>query len=181
MKNEFAAVTLALGLAALPAFAQSSASYKLEEHVINAGGHPFDGGFMASANYRVRLDSIGEALVGSGFTSASYRLDASFGSAYLPPGEVLQVWFSDHVTLQWTPEKSAGAYNLYRDLMSNLVGGGYGDCHDSGFADPTAEDTDAPPAGDGWFYLVTVENRLGEEGTKGADSNGTDRLGTVCP
>jgi hypothetical protein len=34
---------------------------------------------------------------------------------------------------------------------------------------------------DGFFYLVTVENRLSEEGTKGFDSGGGERTGSACP
>ena len=172
---------LILAAAALPALAQTSTSYKLEEHVLNAGGHPSDGAYMSSASFRIKLDSIGEAVVGSGMSSASYGMDASFGAAYPPPGEVPWMWFSDHDTMHWDAEKSAGVYNLYRDLMSNVSGGGYGDCHSAGVSDTTAIDAGTPPGSDGWFYLVTVENRLREEGTKGGDSTGTERLGTVCP
>jgi len=181
MKKKNLTLILVLGVAALPALAQSSASYKLEEHVVNAGGHPANGTYMSSASFRIKLDSIGEAVVGSEMSSPSYRMAASFGSAYPPPGEVPSMWFSDHETMHWDAEPSAGTYNLYRDLMSNVSGGGYGDCHDSGMTGTAASDPVTPPAGDGWFYLVTVENRLDEEGTKGTDSIGTERLGAACP
>jgi len=48
---------------------------------------------------------------------------------------------------------------------------------------PANSTTDGGPVsvGDGFFYLVTVVNRLGEEGGKGFRSDGTERLGTVCP
>jgi len=179
----FALFTLVLlsTFALVPALAQSSASYKLEEHVVNAGGHPANGTTMASANFRVTLDSIGEALVGAEMGSASYGMGSGFGIAYLPPGETGGMWFSDHDTMHWDAEPSAGAYNVYRDLMSSLAALGYGDCFAPGVSGTTGTDAGTPPASDGWFYLVTAENRLGEEGTKGWDSTPTQRQGTVCP
>ena len=38
-----------------------------------------------------------------------------------------------------------------------------------------------PTTNDTFYYLVTVENKLAEEGTKGFQSNMTERLGAVCP
>ena len=89
--------------------------------------------------------------------------------------------FEDKDTLAWEPEKSVGDYNLYRDRVSDLAGLGYGTCEQWDLADETATDTDPVPAGDGFFYLVTAENRLDEEGTKGTDGAGTRRKGNVCP
>ena len=68
--------------------AQSSASYNLEEHVFNSGGHPLGGTTLASASFKISLDSLGEAISATDLTSASYRLDACFSAAYPPPGEV---------------------------------------------------------------------------------------------
>jgi len=167
--------------ALVPALAQSSASYKLEEHVVNAGGHPANGTIMSSANFRVTLDSIGESVVGVGMSSASFGMDSGFDTAFRPPGETHWMWFSDRDTMHWTAEPSAGAYNVYRALMSSLAALGYGDCFAPGVSGNTGSDTGTPPASDGWFYLVTAENRLGEEGTKGWDSGTTERQGTVCP
>lgn len=169
------------GFAATAAVAQSSASYKLEEQVLNAGGHPINGNTMNSSHFRMTLDSIGEAVVGVGIGSASYAVDSGFDSAYPPPGEIAGMWFSDHDTMHWQAEPSAGSYNLYRDLMSNLSGLGYGQCFDSTVSGTSGTDTGTPPVSDGWFYLVTADNRLGEEGTKGQDSAATERQGTVCP
>jgi hypothetical protein len=175
------ATMILVALAVFPVFAQSSASYRLEEHVVNAGGHPLNGTVMASASYRVTLDSIGDALAGPEMNSASYGMGVGFGSAYPPPGETHGLLFSDHDTLIWDAERSAGTYNLYRALMSDLFGAGYGECFAPGLPATTGTDTGTPPASDGWFYLVTAENRLGEEGTKGWDSSATEREGNVCP
>jgi hypothetical protein len=46
---------------------------------------------------------------------------------------------------------------------------------------PTATDPASPPPDSIYFYLVTAENRLGEEGTKGYSSSGVERHGSDCP
>jgi len=48
-------------------------------------------------------------------------------------------------------------------------------------AGENATDASIPAAATGYFYLVTAENRLAEEGTKGSNSTGGERLGNVCP
>lgn len=169
-------------LAVAPVLAQSSAGFKLEEHVLNAGGHPADGTVLMSAGFRIRLDSIGEEIVRSGLSSASFRIDAGFAGSYPAPGEVLGLRFDDRVTLVWNSERSVGIYNLYRDLLSSLSGLGYGDCQQQDLDTATATDPDTPPLADGFFYLVTAENRLREEGTKGLDSNDGERSNPApCP
>lgn len=168
-------------LAALPAAAQQSPSFKLTDAVFNAGGHPSNGTVLTSANFKLSLDSIGEGIAGTGLGSTSFAMDASFGACYPPAGEVVDLRFADPTTLVWSPEKSTGAYNLYRDLLSDLAGGGYGSCLQQDLPDETTTDTDPVPLDDGFFYLATAVNRLGEEGTKGSDSGGTPRAGGVCP
>jgi hypothetical protein len=109
-------------------------------------------------------------------------MGGSFAACYPPPGEVPDLRFSDDETLEWQPEKSVGHYNLYRDLVSNLSGLGYGECDQYDLPDESTTDTDPVSVGDGFFYLVTVENRLGEEGTKGRDSDGSERPNpNFCP
>jgi hypothetical protein len=173
---------LVMLVAAWPVMAQSSASFKLEEHAFNTGGHPLDGAVFTSTSFKVSLDAIGDAALGSTMSSASFRMDGGFVGTYPPPGEVPGLRFTGHDTLAWNPERSVGIYNLYRDLMSSLSGLGYGNCEQQDLASETATDTDVPPLEDGYFYLVTAENRLGEEGTKGFDGNGTERANTApCP
>jgi hypothetical protein len=166
----------------LPAMAQSSASYEISDSAFNAGGHPDDGTVMTSASYQVSLDAIGDAVLGSGMSSASYGMSAGMVGTYPPPGEVPGLWFTDAVTLAWSPEPSVGVYNLYRDLVSALSGLGYGSCEQQDIAGATTTDSSTPPVGDGYFYLVTAENMLGEEGTKGQDSAAGERGNTTpCP
>lgn len=170
-----------LAAVATSAAAQESASFDLREHALNAGGHPADGIVLASLGFRMSLGSIGDAVVRRGLASASFRADAGFVSAYPPPGEVLGLAFDTKTTLRWNSEPSAGTYNLYRDLLGNLSGLGYGLCAQPDLAGPTATDADPVAPGAGFFYLATVENRLDEEGTKGFRRDGTERGGTVCP
>jgi hypothetical protein len=175
-------IPVLIALAVSPAFAQTSASYRLTEHAFNAGGHPAAGETPASASYRMSLHAIGDNALGEPLASASFHADGGFVVAYPPPGEVTELRFTDKQTMLWNPERSVGVYNLYRDLMSNLSSLGYGTCRLQDLAGETAFDTDEPNAGDGYFYLVTAENRLYEEGSKGFDSDGTVRANDApCP
>jgi len=175
------ALLLTAFLVALPVAGQQSASYKLEEHVFNAGGDPHMGTFAASASYRIKLDSLGEGVIGSAPSSPSFGIDGGFTGAYPPPGEVLDLFFDSKALLSWRPEKSVGVYGLYRDLVSTLPGA-YGSCVESSIAQAFTTDASTPAASACFFYLVTAKNRLGEEGTKGYRSSGTERPNPVpCP
>jgi hypothetical protein len=177
-------VGLAAGaLLATTAQGQSSASYALEEHVLNSGGRPAGGTTASSPGYRISLESIGEPLAGTGLTSASYSVSSGFTTAYWPPGEVAELRFVSSETLVWQPDRSAGVYNLYRGGIETLPGEEYGACHEAAIAEATTDDPDVPsPPGEGFFYLVTAENRLAEEGTKGWSSSGSERPNpSPCP
>ena len=179
MKRRIAVAALlpvALALALPPLQAQQSASYRLAEFVLNEGGHPSQGAALTSTSYHVNLDAVSDGLaMGQTLTSASFRSEAGFVGRYPPPGEVANLLCSDRTTLVWHPERSAGTYNVYRDWMSALSGLGFGACFARALSGATANEPGDPPAGSSWFYLVTAENRLGEEGSKGARSNGTAR------
>jgi hypothetical protein len=84
-------------------------------------------------------------------------------------------------TLVWNPENSAGTYNVYRAAMSTLPSLAFGSCDQQGIVATSAAAGANPPAGTGFFYLVTVENSLGEEGTKGFQGGGAQRAGSACP
>jgi hypothetical protein len=166
----------------LPVLAQESASYKVKESVLNAGGHPKDGAILTSASYRIRFDSAGEGVVAAGVVSVSFHMDGSFMGAYPPAGEVHGLLFSNKTTMAWVAEKSTGTYNIYRDLMNILSGGGFGTCFAQGLTQPAGSEPNTPPMNNGWFYLVTAENRLREEGTKGDRSSGGQRGNPApCP
>lgn len=179
------AVTTALAAAlvagAVPALAQQSSSYKLQESVLNAAGQPEQGVFLASSGYRVTLDSVGDTVQGVVISTASYILGGGFVGPYVPPGEVQGLAFSSATDLEWLPEASAGTYNLYRGGIATLPGG-FGQCFAPGLGTTSAADMEIPLEGLGFFYLVTAENLLAEEGTKGRSSNGTERPNPIpCP
>ena len=161
--------------------AQTSASFKLTEQAVNAGGHPLDASRPASASFRVSLGAIGDASVRNVLSSASYRGDGGFIGRYAPPGEVQGVRFLDKTNLTWSHESSASSYNLYRNSLASLPGN-FGSCYQAALVGPAFSENDAPAQGSGWHYLVTAENRLREEGTKGHTSTGTARGNlTSCP
>jgi hypothetical protein len=162
--------------------AQTSANYKLEQHALNSGGRPSGGSIVTSANYRVTLDSIGDGISARGLTGASYSMDLGLVNVHRPPAEVQGLRFDDKLTLRWDADPSAGSYNLYRAPLGTLgPGGSYGACQQQNIALTTTTDSDPPPAPGGFFYLVTVENRITEEGTRGYTSSSVERGGPVCP
>lgn len=163
------------------AAAQTSASFKVTESVINAGGHPLDANRPASASFRISHGAIGDAAGRGTLSSASYRGDGGFVARYAPPGEVYGVQFLDKINLTWSHEPSVGTYNLYRNTLASLPGN-FGGCYQSALAGSQFGETDAPPEGSGWHYLITAENRLREEGTKGHTSSGAERSNpSACP
>jgi len=174
-----AAASLALPATAL---AQTSASYKLQEYHFTNGGDPANGSFASSASYRIKLDAIGDAIVTTGLSSASQHMDGGFVGDYPPPGEVKGDLFTNKTTLTWSPEKSVGTYDVYRASLSTLPGLAYGACLQNGITTETATDAVTPSVGQGYFYLITARNRLGEIGTKGYASSGTERANAApCP
>ena len=171
-----------LGLLAFaPAAAQTSAHYRLAEASIDQGGDPGNGGRPAAPHFHLSLDAIGEDLVRAGLASASFHLDGGFVGRYPPPGEVRGLRLDASATLQWIPEPSASEYETYRGLMTTLPGT-YGACFAGGLTSVNVSDASTPPPGQGYFYLVTARNRLGEEGPKGYRSDTTEEGNpSPCP
>jgi hypothetical protein len=162
-------------------YAQESTNFKLKEHIFNQGGHPIQGAVLTTANFKITIGSVGELTDNSQLNSDSFSLEGGFISSFPPPGEVADLHFhSDHQTLTWNPEKSKGSYNLYRDLISSIKPD-YGACKEYGITDETTTDSDDPGVGNGYFYLVTVRNRLNEEGTKGYSSSAERPNDYPCP
>jgi len=167
-------------LSASPAAAQQSASYQVSGHSFGAGGSAAMP--LTSPSYGVSLGSLGGSGAASTMTSPSYSAAGGFAASYPPAQEVHGLRFAGATLLTWLPEPSGGIYNLYRDLISAVTGGGYGLCDQQNLADEQATDADLPPSGDGYFYLVTAENLLGQEGIKGRDSGGFVRPNpSPCP
>jgi hypothetical protein len=166
---------------ATSAGAQQSASFSLLEYVFNSGGNPASGVVLQSASYVITLDSIGEGIIASSVSSASYAMGVGFVSAYPPPREIQNLRFSTHVDFDWFPDPSGGVYNVYRDSLSTLPGT-FGVCFPPSAIGAAATDASDPAEGTGHFYLVTARNLLGEEGTKGNSSSGVPRANPgPCP
>jgi len=160
------------------AMAQSSANFEIRAQAFNAGGQPVS---VTSAAFQIKLGSIGESGAGVSLGSASFGVDSGFGLSFSPPGEVTGIHFNDDVTLAWNPEKASDFYNLYRNVLSGIAPG-FGLCQQPDLPGETATDADVPGAGTGFFYLVTAENVLNEEGTKGFQSSNVERANAApCP
>jgi hypothetical protein len=163
------------------ALSQTSTNFKLTESAFNNGGDPLQGNFASSFSHRVKLDAIG-GTVASGLASASHHLDGGFVASFPPPGEVAGLLFLDSQTMVWSPDRAVGVYEVYRDPLSALASGATGACFAAGLASETTTDASVPMPGNGYFYLVTARNRLGEEGTKGYRSGGLERPNPLpCP
>ena len=178
----FAVCCFASSLAAFaPAPAQTSASFKLTESTFNSGGHPEQGATMSSASYQISLDAVGDGLAAVGSASASFHVDGGYVSGFPPPGEVFGLRFASKTGLVWDGERSVGTYDLYRDALGSLPGA-FGTCYQPALPTPSWTESTSPPPNNGWFYLVTAENRLHDEGTRGFTSGGTERSdGAACP
>jgi hypothetical protein len=174
-----------LGPLAGNTLAQTSATYTQKERALNQAGHPTGGIVLVSPGFRITLDAVGDGLGSAELTSPSYGMSGGIVASNRPPGEVrgLRV-LSDRSTMVWDPERSIGDYNVYRGSLGQLPGT-FGSCRLSHVPTTTASLTEVPPPGPaprGFYYLVTAENRLAEEGTKGFTSAGSERANAApCP
>lgn len=169
-----------LVLAVLPAAAQESASYRLVEHALNAGGVPAQGEIHVSAQFRLTLESIGGPVAHANVVSKGYDASGGLIPGLTPPTEVHGLAFADGDTLTWNGHPAAGAFRLYREGLDGVAAAFA--CLSGDVPGPTADDGEQPVAGQGFAYLVTVTNTLGEEGTPGITSTGTPRtLAGACP
>ena len=167
---------------ALQVFAQRSLSYQITESAINCGGDPQNGAVLSSPSFRITLDAIGDTVAGGPLASTSFSTDVGLPPSVRPPGEVLDVKFSNPTTLTWQPEPSVGTYRLYRGLLSDLPTS-YGIClTPGGLAGEQATDGDTPSPGQCFIYLVTARNMINEEGTLGDNSAGVPHTNSApCP
>jgi len=108
-------------------------------------------------------------------------------TAHAVPSEVTGVVFSsDKSTLSWnSAAPGAGSGTVHDvpkgDLAELPVGAGPSEvCLASGIAASTTTDPSTPAPESGFWYLVRGRNVCGA-GTYGAQSDGTERITTVCP
>lgn len=154
------------------ALAQSSASYRLEQSTFNNGGNPVPE--LTSTGYKMTLDAIGDPVAGYGLSGASYWEDSGFIPFFRPPGEVLNLRFLDPTTVSWNPEPSVGTYDLYWGLTASQPQN-WGNTSCGLTAASATDPSDTPPSGQVYFYLVSANNNLNEEGTIGTTSGGVNR------
>lgn len=167
------------------AWAQSSTNYQLEGTTFNEGGRPSGGQFAQSASFQITLDAVGDAVLPIAASSPSFSLSGGTAGTYSPAGEVQGVAFDQPGyapgTVSWGTIPTAVRYNLYRGATGTLPGT-FGSCLASNLSYSFYNDSAAPSSKTGYFYLATGENRLGEQGTKGYQSNGTQRTSSPpCP
>jgi len=161
------------------AFAQQSASFKLNEHAFNAGGNTAS---LVSASFRITQSAIGDAVAPTVMVSPGFSIAGTLLSANPPPREVANLLFTDATTLVWDVEPSVGVYNLYEGAITVPFDAAFGACLPPAAATETATFSATPASGEALFVFLTAENRLGEEGTKGNQSDGAARLNPApCP
>jgi len=107
-------------------------------------------------------------------------------TVFASPGEVSNTMFgADRLTLSWSSAAptagSATQHQVLRGLVAELpVGGASDSCIVAGTLASSVTDSDVPPAGAAFWYLVRAENACGI-GTYGATSGGSPRVGAACP
>jgi hypothetical protein len=94
-------------LTALPAMAQTSASYKLSEAAFNNAGNPSQLMKPSSANYRVSLDAIGDEVIGSTLTSASFSIATRSPACRETSGVVISRHLESRVSSKRQPLRAA--------------------------------------------------------------------------
>jgi len=102
----------------------------------------------------------------------------------LEPVQAQGLLWLDRETLVWDVEPAAVEYHVYRDLFSTLGYDAFGTCRDAMDSDRTDTqllDPDEPLPGEGWFYLITVEDGLANESTLGVGGCAERSNYVPCP
>ena len=97
----------------------------------------------------------------------------------LAPPEVGPLRWDDATRLRWEPVAGTPSYVPYRGSLGMLSYGFAGECRGDLDFDPSDTaliNSERPPAGGAFFYLVGVRTAAGERGTLGAAS-GAERTG----
>ena len=183
MKHVAVFFLLLLSVAAQDQFAvaQTSASYRLEEFIFNAGGHPKQGVVLTSAQLQLTLVSVGQSVAEAALAGKSFSADTGFIITFPPATEVGLMRFTTTDTLSWDAVPSMDIYNVYQGTLTSPFDPGYGSCLSAGLRSPSTLVGQSPPIGGTFFYVATALNRLGEEGIKGQASSGGVRANlTPC-
>jgi hypothetical protein len=105
--------------------------------------------------------------------------------AWATPGEVRNLIFTDDQMLEWDSPLSPGGVFVYYDTLRSLAPTdflGAGSCTESRDPfDAKSFDTEVPPAGSVFYYLVRADNLcVPGEGPLGSGSDGAPHVGRRC-
>lgn len=174
MKVE-AVITLLFVALSSTAVAQQSEGYRLSEYVFCAGGGPRTEGEPGSTGYRISSSMIGQQF-GADEVRGSLQVHyPGYQTSWAPPVEVFGLRFDAPASLHWDAAPLADHYHVYRDPLEVLGSGTCGSCQQHTVYGMTTTDVAEPSSGSGFLYLICASNRLGEEGTRGSDSDGVAR------
>jgi hypothetical protein len=102
----------------------------------------------------------------------------------LVPEQVLNVEWDNNFRMVWDAEFSAVEYHIYRDDLANLSYASFGVCRDdldTNRTDLQLDDLEEPAPEAGFFYLVSAEDSLAEEGTLGYATGAERSNYGACP
>jgi PKD repeat protein len=100
---------------------------------------------------------------------------------YRRPGSAGGLDFADEVRLRWDPVEQATSYNLFRGSYQPQMVKVYNHaCHGAHLILPEFIDSDAPPLGVIYYYLVAGENCFGQ-GSLGTATPPSLRPPATCP
>ena len=100
------------------------------------------------------------------------------------PPEVSGLSWTGQATLVWNPVPAAVEYHVYRGILSTLAYSDFGTCGntlDVIRTDTTLTDAGTPPPGDGFYYLITVGDDVGDESTLGVGTCAERSNFIACP
>lgn len=157
---------------------------------LQAGSPCVDAGRNSAVPVATSSDIDGGARLVDGDDDGTPVVD--MGAFEFPHGSALS-FEADAVTLSWRAFGGAEAYNVYRGFLADLVDvdtdglpdGGYGSCIDH--LDPDTSDTTlldpaSPDPGEGFFYVMSTVDALGQERFLGTTSAGLPReILSPCP
>jgi hypothetical protein len=121
---------------------------------------------------------------------AGYVVDGSDctdsnGTVWSPPSEARDLLLNDSTLLQWSPPATPGAQTIGYDVVRSTAKNdfqGAAVCVASDLPGTNAADSELPPLGTSFFYLVrAVDACPMGDGILGTDSNGVAIVGRSCP
>ncbi|MEW5806695.1 MAG: hypothetical protein AB1756_05030 [Acidobacteriota bacterium] len=116
--------------------------------------------------------------------------DDSNPEVWAIPGEALDLRLTHSsetgiTTLTWNPPSDPGATSVFYDTIRSTDPSDFSSdasCIESDGSDATSSDSDMPPDGKVFYYLIRAENECPDgQGSMGKDSSGNERTALPCP